>query len=329
MKYLTKTKKSKNVAKIIDEAIDVLISVGIPIEDKTERSLERMAMAFLAVAGITQQWTEATDHRSLKTRDIIAFNNTYFQENISSGSYDDIRRKDLKLLVLAGLVLNSSDNPNAATNDPTRGYNLETNLMRLIKTYETDQWSENLQKYLEGKTSLKDQLARKRNIEKIPIILPNGTELELSAGQHNLLQKLVIEEFLPRFGKGSQVLYIGDTANKMLYIDKDQLNKINFFKLLHDELPDIIAYHENKNWLYLIEAVHSSGSISETRLFELKKLTEKCNADLIYVTAFLNRAEFCKWASEIAWETEVWIADNPDHLIHFNGDKFLGPYKQE
>ena len=329
MKYLTKTKKSKNVAKIIDEAIDILVSVGIPKDDKTERSLERMAMAFLAVAGITKKWTEAVDNRFLKTRDIITFNNTHSEENISSGSYDDIRRKDLKLLVLAGLVLNSSDKPNAATNDPTRGYNLETSFMRLVKTYETDKWNETLQKYLEGKTSLKDQLARKRNIEKVPILLPNGTELELSAGQHNLLQKLIIEEFLPRFGKGSQVLYVGDTANKMLHIDKKKLEKINFFELSHDELPDIIAYHTKKNWLYLIEAVHSSGSISETRLLELKKLTEKCTAELIYVTAFLNRAEFRKWASEIAWETEVWIADNPDHLIHFNGDKFLGPYKYE
>jgi hypothetical protein len=329
MKYLTKTKKSKTIATIIDEAIDILVSVGIPIDDTTERSLERMAMAFLAVAGVTNRWAEAVDNRFLKTRDIITFNNTHFEENISSGSYDDIRRKDLKLLVLAGLILNSSDKPNAATNDPTRGYNLESNFMQLVKTYGTDEWNENLHQYLEGKTALKDQLARKRNIQKIPITLPNGTALELSAGQHNILQKLIIEEFLPRFGKGSQVLYVGDTANKMLYIDKKGLEKINFFELLHDELPDIIAYHTKKNWLYLIEAVHSSGSISETRLLELKKLTAKCTAEIIYVTAFLNRVEFRKWASEVAWETEVWIADNPDHLIHFNGDKFLGPYKDE
>jgi hypothetical protein len=329
VKYITKTKKSENVAAIIDEAIDILVSVGIPKDNKTARSLERMAMAFLAVAGITQKWTEATNNRFLKTRDIIAFNNTHFEENISSGSYDDIRRKDLKLLVLAGLILNSSDKPNAATNNPTRGYNLETSFMDLVRTYGTAQWNETLQKYLEDKTSLKDQLARKRNIEKVPITLPNGTGLELSAGQHNLLQKLIIEEFLPRFGKGSQVLYVGDTANKMLYIDQKELGNINFFELSHDELPDIIAYNTPKNWLYLIEAVHSSGSINETRLLELKKLTEKCTAEIIYVTAFLNRVEFRKWASGIAWETEVWIADNPDHLIHFNGDKFLGPYKKE
>jgi type II restriction enzyme len=329
MNYLNKSKKAKAVVKIINEAIEILVSVGIPTDDKTKRSLERMAMAFLAVAGVTNKWIDVVDNRFLKTRDIITFNNTNFEENISSGSYDDIRRKDLKLLVLAGLVLNSSDKPNAATNDPTRGYNLETSFMKLVKTFQTTEWNETLQKYIEGKVSLKDQLARKRNIEKVSILLPNRTELELSAGQHNLLQKLIIEEFLPRYGQNCQVLYIGDTANKMLHVEQNKLKKLNFFELSHDELPDIIAYNTKKNWLYLIEAVHSSGSISETRLLELKRLTEECSAEIIYVTAFLNRAEFRKWASEIAWETEVWIADNPDHLIHFNGDKFLGPYKDE
>jgi len=329
MNYLNKSKKAKAVVKIIKEAIEILVSAGIPTDDKTERSLERMAMAFLAVAGVTKKWTDAVDNRFLKTRDIITFNNTNFEENISSGSYDDIRRKDLKLLVLAGLILNSSDKPNAATNDPTRGYNLETSFMKLVKTFQTTEWNETLQKYIEGKVLLKDQLARKRNIEKVPILLPNGTELELSAGQHNLLQKLIIEEFLPRYGQNCQVLYVGDTANKMLHIEQRKLEKLNFFELSHDELPDIIAYNSRKNWLYLIEAVHSSGSISETRLLELKRLTEKCTAEIIYVTAFLNRAEFRKWASEIAWETEVWIADNPDHLVHFNGDKFMGPYSED
>jgi len=123
------------------------------------------------------------------------------------------------------------------------------------------------------------------------------------------------------------LLSVGDTANKLLHLDKKKLETLNFFELSHDELPDIIAYNSRKNWLYLIEAVHSSGSINEVRMLELKNLTKKCTAKIIFVTAFLNRAEFRKWSSEIAWETEVWITDNPDHMIHFNGDKFLGPYK--
>ncbi len=328
MKFLAKSKKSSEILKIINEAIEILEAVGIPITGTTERSIERMAMAFLAVANVKQKWTAAEDKRNLKTRDIIDFYNNHFEENISRGSYDDIRRKDLKLLVLSEVIVNSAENANAATNDPTRGYSLEASFMQLVKAYGTKKWHTELKKYLAGKVLLKDQLARNREIEKIPVTLTDGKTLKLSAGYHNVLQKLIIEEFLPRYGKGCQVLYFGDTENKLLHIEETQLKALKFFELSHDKLPDVIAYSPQKNWLYLIEAVHSSGSISETRLLELQKLTTDCTADIVYVTAFLNRAEFRKWVAEIAWETEVWIADNPDHLIHFNGDKFLGPYSQ-
>jgi len=327
MAYLESSKKPEKVKVIINEAIDLLVKMGIPVEDKTERSLERMAMALLAVAGVVNNWSEAKDNRFLKTRDIINFINLNFEEKISSGSYDNIRRNDLKMLVLAGLVLNSSDKPNAATNNPTRGYNIEPSFKELIISYHTKEWESKLSIYLSGTITLKEQLSRARNIEKVPVVLPNGIKLELSAGQHNLLQKLIIEEFLPRYGKGCQILYIGDTSDKLLYMDSKKLEKLKFFKLEHDELPDIVAFNQKKNWLYLIEAVHSSGSISELRMLELEALTKNCTAEIVYVTAFLNRAEFRKWSAVIAWETEVWIADNPDHLIHFNGEKFLGPYK--
>lgn len=286
-----------------------------------------MAMAFLAVAGVTSSWKEAQglkEKRTLKTRDIISFINEHFEENISSGSYDDIRRKDLKLLVLAGFIVNSADNPNAATNDPTRGYSLEPHFKDLIIHYKTSHWKIKQQKYVANQVSLKTRLTRTRNIEKVPVTLPNGKLLELSAGQHNILQKQIIEEFLPRFAQGCQILYIGDTSNKMLFIDDKTLTTLNVSIKLHDELPDIITYNTSKNWLYLIEAVLSSGAINEVRLLEL--LTKNCTADIIYVTTFMNKKEFKKWIIEIAWETEVWIADNPDHLIHFDGHKFLGPY---
>lgn len=153
--------------------------------------------------------------------------------------------------------------------------------------------------------------------------------MKLSLGKHNDLQKSIIEEFLPRHGQGCEVLYLGDTANKMLYIEEKKLKSLNFFELSHNELPDIIAYNEKRNWLYLIEGVHTSGSISEIRMLELKRLTKNCSADIVYVTAFLTKAEFRKWVSDIAWKTEIWIAENPDHSIHFNGDKFLRPYKSD
>ena len=288
-------------------------------------------MSFLAVAGISRTWKEAKgmdERRFLKTREIISFINNNFDEKISSGSYDDIRRKDLKMLVLAGLILNSAENPVAATNDPTRGYTLAPDFAELVRSFGTRTWKAQLSAFMESRVELKELLGRRRQIEKIDVVLPSGKQLEFSRGQHNVLQKQIIEEFLPRYGQGCQVLYVGDTADKFLYLEKEKLEQLNFFELAHNELPDIIAYNSKKNWLFLIEAVHSSGSINELRILELKRLTKHCTAEIVYVTAFLTKIEFRKWATQIAWETEAWIAENPDHLIHFNGDKFLGPYNR-
>ena len=177
--------------------------------------------------------------------------------------------------------------------------------------------------------TLAERLDAARHIGLVPIKLPDGTTIEFSPGEHNLLQKAIIEHFLPRFGYGAEVLYIGDTAKKFLVRDAAKLKALKFFELEHGELPDIVAYSEKKNWLFLIEAVHSSGPISPIRLLELKRLAKECTADIVFITAFLNRDIFRKFAPDIAWETEVWIADAPDHMVHFDGDKFLGPYKSQ
>ena len=52
------------------------------------------------------------------------------------------------------------------------------------------------------------------------------------------------------------------------------------------------------------------------------------NVGLVFVTALLTRRAMTKYLGEIAWETEVWVADAPSHIIHFNGERFLGPYDQ-
>lgn len=289
-----------------------------------------MAMSFLAVAGITKSWKQAkgqNENRHFTTRQLISFINEHYEETISMGSYDDIRRKHLKLLVLAELILNSAKNPTASANDPTRGYTLHSDFKNLIIYYNTNQWQIKLKLFLKNKLPLSELLARKREFPKIPIILSKDKLIELSSGGHNQLQREVIEEFLPRFAHGCEVLYIGDAINRIeLHHEKDKLKELGFFVLAHDELPDIIAYDEHKNWLYLIEVVYSSGPMSEERVLELKKALKNSKADLIFITAFISKQDFKKYINDIAWETEVWTADNPDHLVHFNGEKFLGPY---
>jgi type II restriction enzyme len=324
--YLPKSTKTLPTQIIINEALDILECVGIPLNTMSERRLEKMAVCFLAVAGVINDWKTATTQNYLKTRDIIKFVNLNFEENISSGSYDDIRRKDLKLLIIADFVINSGDDQSSATNNPTRGYSIHPDFERLLIHYSTDSWEKELLIFNQNRSILSDILSRKREINKIPVTLPGGKPIELSVGEHNQLQKQVIEHFLPRFGADCEVLYIGDSSNKILFIDEYELSRIGFFELSHDELPDIIAFSRSRNWLYLVEAVHSSGPMSEIRVLELKKLLKNCKAELIFVTAFLTKTEFRKWLIDIAWETEVWTADNPDHLVHFNGHKFLGAY---
>ncbi len=326
--FKTKSKQNKI---LVDQAAYALMKFGVPFDGLSFRRIERMALSFMAVCQVSAKshWPKTkdfTDKVAMKTRDIINYVNKNFQENISSGSYDDIRRKDLKLLVLGDIVIRT--NPEAARNDSTRGYALNPAYKTIVKEIGKPNWDTTVKKFLKGKKTVAELLSSKRNVATIPVVLPSGAELQFSLGEHNVLQKAIIEEFLPRYGYGSEVLYVGDTADKFLYLNKEKLEALKFFELSHGELPDVVAYSKSKNWLYLIEAVHSSGPISSIRLAELKKLTQKCTADIVYITAFLDRETFRKFIKDIAWETEVWIATNPDHLVHFNGDKFLGPYKQ-
>lgn len=318
--------KSELVQKLYSDILDILVIVGIPIEGFTDRRLEKMAGACLATGGIKTSFKEAKSIMNgvfLKTRDIIDFENAHFGENISSGSYDDIRRKDLKLLVEAGLVINSSMLDQSATNNPNRGYALDAQFANLLKAFGTKQWEGKLAYYLETRQRLKDELERKRELERIPVKLPSGLSLKLSPGPHNLLQKKIIEDFLPLYGMGAQVLYVGDTSDKFLMRDDATLQSIHFFPLDHNELPDIVAFNKDKNLLFLIEAVHSSGPMDEVRVRRLKELLHNCTATPVFFTAFLNKDEFRKYLTKIAWETEVWIANSPEHLVHFNGHKFL------
>ena len=328
LQYITQSDKPKQLKKLINEALYILSKFGIPVEGMSKRRMERVAMAFLAVANVKTEtdWARADSSHALRTRDIIRYWNNNFHEKISESSYDDIRRKDLKLIVLAGIIIASSANPSAARNDGTRAFALNPDYAALIRIFQSSGWEAAVEDFLANKVTIEEQLSGKRELNLIPVNFPSGKTSELSPGKHNELQKAVIEEFFPRYGYGAEVLYVGDTANKFLHLEKDRLEALRFFELSYGELPDIVAYSEQRNWLYLIEAVHSSGPISPVRLLELKKLTEQCTADIIFVTAFLDRNTFRQFATDLAWETEVWIAEAPDHLIHFDGEKFLGPY---
>ena len=331
MKIKVQAKTSAKVRSLVYNLLDVFQKIGIPV-DGTNRKVERMAKACLAVGKIKKSFAEALSEENdgfVRTRDIISFENENYGEHISPGSYDDIRRKDLKLLIEAGIVINSSSKENLATNNPSRGYALSKSFVELLYSYGSEEWDMRLSEYLKEAKSLKEELECRRNLMKVPVTLPGGKRISLSYGAHNDLQKEIIETFLPLFGFGAEVLYVGDTTDKFLHLDEKALKEINFFVLEHDELPDVVAYSHEKNLLYLIEAYHSTGEWNEIRVRKVKrKLKESgCTADVVFFTAFETKNAFKQKAKDIAWETEVWIAESPEHLVHFNGYKFLDIHK--
>ncbi len=324
------------ISEKIQQAENIFRCVGIPVRELTKRRRERAALALLAVGQLKPNtpWTEAESFyvggpKPVTTREIIRFWNTHYDQNIADSSYDDVRRRDLLILVEAGLVARSAADPAADVNDGTRGYAIPVESLALIRSYGSDTWEDKLLSFRKNVGRLTDRLSKAREFKLVPVTLPDGRSYKLSPGPHNEIQKAVIEGFLPRFSRGARVLYLGDTDRKMLHIETEQLRSLGLRDLSREMLPDVLAYEDERNWLFLVEAVHSSNPISKLRHLALCRLTREAEAGCVFVSAFQSMAMFARFSKEISWETEVWIADNPDHMIHFDGERFLGPYAKD
>ena len=196
--------------------------------------------------------------------------------------------------------------------------------MQLIRKINSSVWEASISKFLMYHEKLVDIYASKKKMTMMSVKI-NGDDFKFSAGKHNELQKAIIEEFAPRFAPDSECLYVGDTIEKDLVKNVNKLSELGFEITVHDKMPDVVLYREDKNWIYFVESVTSVGPMNPKRILEIEELTKNVVAGKIYVTAFLDFKTYKKFAEELAWETEVWIAEMPEHMIHLNGDKFMGP----
>jgi hypothetical protein len=238
-----------------------------------------------------------------------------------------VRLFTIHQFVEAGFVLKNPDKPDRPVNSPQAVYQVEAGALELFRAFGTAEWDGKLASYLKAMPSLMVRYARERDMERIPVKLPSGGKLSLSPGGQNELIKLIIEEFCPRFTPGGEVLYVGDADQKWASFDEPAFAKLGVSVDSHGKMPDAVIYHPKKNWLVLIEAVTSHGPVNPKRRDELKKLFAGSKAGLVFVTAFMNRSAMVKYLNDISWESEVWVAESPTHMIHFNGVRFLGPYE--
>jgi len=306
-----------------EEALKILSSLGLPRNQQNERS----ALTLLALAGVRKgtSWKKATQPM-VRIWDIMGFMRERYGKDYAANSRETIRRQTIHQFEQARMVNRNPDDPARPTNSGKTVYQLTDEMLLLVKTYGTPIFEKKLKSFVTEFGSLQNAYRQSRASLRVPLTLPDGSVVHLSPGQHNNLQVAIVEQMGPRFAPGAIVLYVGDTARKHIVYVERELKKIGVPITEHDKLPDVVLYMRKKNWLYLIEAVTSHGPVSPKRHQELEKMLKRCKADRVYITAFLAIPEFRRYAADIAWETEVWIADNPDHMIHFNGPKFLGPY---
>lgn len=228
----------------------------------------------------------------------------------------------------AGIACYNPDQPERPVNSPKAVYQISPETLDLLKNYGTSSWGKALEKYLAVKGTLAARYAKARDQRLIPVRINRTQEINISPGDHSELIKAIVEDFAPRYAPASKLVYVGDTGEKWGYFDEDLLCTLGVRVNSHGKMPDVVFHYTEKNWLLLVESVTSHGPVDGKRHEELANLFSGAKAGLVYVTAFPSRAIMARYLSEISWETEVWIADAPSHLIHFNGERFLGPYEE-
>ena len=303
--------------KKIEETRKFLQTIGMP---KSQQA-DICCYVILAMAGIKPDmlWSEATNEW-IRIHDIIQFVNTFYDMSYAENSRETFRKQALHRFRTAALI---EDN-GKATNSPNYRYRLTEETVQILRTMETPVWKEAVNRFLCYHEKLIDIYASKKRMTMMPVNI-NGENLKFSTGKHNELQKAIIEEFAPRFAPNSECLYVGDTIEKDLVKNVEKLKELGFEITLNDKMPDVVLYREDKNWIYFVESVTSVGPMDPKRILEITEMTKNVTAGKIFVTAFLDFKTYKKFAEELAWETEVWIAEMPEHMIHLNGDRFMGP----
>ena len=310
--------------KRIVEAIDILGQFGLPRAQINERT----AYCLLALLNITpdKAWGEAGSPL-VGITPMMDFAREYYGKDYAPNTRETFRRFSMHQMVQAGIALYNPDMPDRPTNSPKAVYQISPAALDVIKAYGSRDWTGKLAAFKSMASTLTAQYAKERLMDMVKVKIRKDLQVSLSPGKHNELIRAIIEDMAPRFIPGSTLVYIGDTGEKWGFFDDALSARLGFSVEVHGKMPDVILWQEEKNWLVLVESVTSHGPVDSKRYIELSELFSSVHADKVFISAFPDKRTFARFAPDVAWETEVWVADNPTHMVHFNGDKFIGPYK--
>lgn len=307
----------------IDDALEILKALGMPRGQQNERSaLTLLALLDLKPAG---SWNKLK-RPLMGITPIMDYTREHYGREYAPNTRETFRRQTMHQFVEAGIALYNPDDPARPVNSPNACYQMSEEALQVVVAFDTDAWQSALDVWLEERQTLAAKWAKDRAMQMIPVMVAADRSIVLTPGIHSELIEEIITSFAPRFAPGAEVLYVGDTGDKVGYFKERRLAALGVTVDRHGKMPDVVLYHGDKNWLLLVESVTSHGPVDAKRHNELATLFSGAQPGLVYVTAFPDRTVMGRHLANISWETEVWCADAPSHLIHFNGEQFLGPY---
>ncbi len=318
-----KVRGGREIPTRVREAMKVLEALGCPSRQRNEVA----AYTLLALAGLgpRNKWSRASSPL-MGITPIINFIAEHYGIRYAPNTRETIRDEAVKYFVEYGLLLKNPDQLDRPVNSGKTVYQIEPRALAVLQAYGTKSWTMLLAEYQKDRSGLLKEMQRGRSLVRIPVSLPGGGRVQLSPGGQNSLIRRIVHDFCSRFAPGGEVLYLGDAEDKFIHLETERLKELGVRLPAAAKIPDVMVYDQRRNWLLLIEAVTTAGPVDGKRRKELKDLFAGCVAGLVFVTCFETRKAMQGFLSQIAWESEVWIADDPEHLIHFNGERYLGPY---
>jgi hypothetical protein len=330
-------------ATLIDRVQRVLDAVGFDyracwVKGGLSRNWKARVPAILLSLGRVRPTTFAGDLAGIRTstaynssKDTINFFNEHWSDHVtitagkklvSLGNYDDFRDHGVMPLVENGLAVRNTSVFAKNLNGKDTAYRVTAEAVDLIEAIDTPEWDAALVAFETARADRGVGVGGAR----LTVSPANDAEFSLHQDKHNWLQQQIIERMLPHFAPSYKLVYAADTEERSTVYNDALIAELGLEALFSEKKPDIVAFDPARSWVFVVEAVTSTGHISESRKeFFLRMLGER-RGSAVFVTAFPDRDTFRKFAADMAWETEVWLATEPEHMIHFNGERFLGPY---
>jgi len=222
----------------IDDAREILVCLDVPPRQQNSMC----CCVLLALSGLSEndRWSSASN-AWIGIHEVLLFMGSRYEISYAENSRETVRKQAMHHFRNAAFI---EDN-GMPTNSPNYKYRLTSEMLDLIRSYGSGEWEDKLCSFRNNHESLVHLYESKRAVQKMPVKI-NGGNYTFSPGKHNQLQKAIIEEFAPRFAPYSECLYVGDTTEKDLVKNELKLRELGFSITLHDKMPDVVLYSEQK-----------------------------------------------------------------------------------